>query len=456
MKSLYVRIILTFVGAVIISLILSFYIISLIYQRQLNDLVTDNLIANGKKIIQTYQTTPSAQLQPFMQNVSGISNTSIQIYDHNGDAILNQNNLFIQVKPNSIQSVVAGNVFREVDVGKEHQVFTGLPFQSNGESYALFLTLDSGKLEHVFSYVVQTLLLSVLILGSLLILIAARFIVKPIKRLTQATKRMAKGIFDIQLPSNRRDEIGQLTASFNEMAIELANLDRMRQEFVTNVSHEFQTPLTSITGFTKALKHKAMSEESRLHYLTIIEEESKRLSRLSQNLLQLSHLQHKDSPLKPSMYRLDEQLRNVMITLEPQWAGKQIALDIEFEQIQIEAEEDQLNQVWVNLLSNSIKFTPAAGKIQVSAVIQGKLVFVTFSDNGPGIPEDLRSSIFMPFYKVDKSRNSSIQGNGLGLSIVKPIVDSHHGEILVSTSVWGGSSFTVQLPLRHVVERNPI
>jgi methyl-accepting chemotaxis protein len=241
-KSLYVRVVLFFVGAVIASLILSFFIASLLYRSQVTDLMTESLIANGKKIIQTYQSTPSAQLKPFMQSVSGISNNRIQIYDRNGSPILSENDFPIQVNPNTVQRVVSGNVLHEVDKDKEHHALIGLPFQDHGQSYALFLTLDSKSLERLFSNFLQTVLLSVLIIGSLLILIAARFIVKPLLRLTHATKRMAKGKFDIRLHTKRKDEIGQLTSSFNEMAIELANLDRMRQEFVTNVSHEFQTP----------------------------------------------------------------------------------------------------------------------------------------------------------------------------------------------------------------------
>src|SRR5690606_1676460 len=162
----------------------------------------------------------------------------------------------------------------------------------------------------------------ILFFGSFLILIAARYIVNPIRCLTKATESMAKGQFDIELPTKRKDEIGILSVSFNQMAKELGKLDRMRQDFVSNVSHEIGSPLTSISGFTKALKQKQMDEESRLRYLTIIEEESERLARLSQNLLRLSHLQHDNQSLKLNTYRFDEQIRKVIIALEPLWAAK--------------------------------------------------------------------------------------------------------------------------------------
>lgn len=261
----------------------------------------------------------------------------------------------------------------------------------------------------------------ILFFGSFLILVAARYFVNPILRLTDATKNMAKGKFDFELHTKRKDEIGLLTVSFNEMAKELAKLDRMRQDFVSNVSHEIQSPLTSISGFTKALKQKKMSEESRLHYLTIIEEECERLSRLSENLLRLSYLQQETHPLKVRSYRLDEQLRKVVIALEPQWAAKEIEIDLQLEAMRIQADEDQLYQVWINLLSNSIKFTPKHGKIYIEAAMKEDQNVVSITDNGPGIPEEEQEDIFTPFYKVDKSRNNTVKGNGLGLSIVKKL-----------------------------------
>ncbi|RKP53224.1 sensor histidine kinase [Cohnella endophytica] len=431
------------------SLILSFVVASLLYKSQIKNLMNENLIANGKKIIQAYQSTPSVQLKPFMQGVSGISNVRFQIFDPNGDPILSEQQPSMQVDAGQIKEVVSGSILRNANEGKDHHSLVGIPFQDHGKSYALFLTLDSQRLERLFQNVLETVLLSVLIIGSLLFVVAARYVVKPLQRLTHATKRMAKGKFNTRLHTKRKDEIGQLTTSFNEMAVELANLDRIRQEFVTNVSHEFQTPLTSISGFTKALKHKTLSEERRLHYLTIIEEESERLSRLSQNLLQLSHLQLKDSPLKTTSYRLDEQLRKVMITLEPLWSAKRISLEVEFEQILVQADEDQLNQVWINLLGNSLKFTPNDGIIQLTAAVVGDLLVVAIADNGPGIPAEERLDVFLPFHKADKSRDGSVKGNGLGLSIAKQIIDIHHGEIEISESSMGGCEYRVRIPMRY-------
>jgi signal transduction histidine kinase len=188
---------------------------------------------------------------------------------------------------NNVEHVLAGDIADGISTGENHLPIIGVPFQVDGEPYALFLTVDKNSVEDEIMNSIHLMYIIILFFGSLLILVAARYIVNPILRLTEATKRMAKGNFDFELPTKRKDEIGVLSLSFNEMAKELSKLDRMRKEFVANVSHEIQSPLTSISGFSKALKQKKMSEESRIHYLNIIEEESERLSRLSQNLLRL-------------------------------------------------------------------------------------------------------------------------------------------------------------------------
>ncbi|MEX1029682.1 MAG: HAMP domain-containing sensor histidine kinase [Paenibacillaceae bacterium] len=287
--------------------------------------------------------------------------------------------------------------------------------------------------------------------GSLIILGAARYLVKPMHDFTVATKRIAQGDFSVRLITKRKDEIGILTNSINHMARELGMLDKMRQDFVANVSHEIQSPLTSISGFSKALKNKTMDESSRQHYLSIIEQESERLSRLSESLLQLSSLQYEHHPFIPKPFRLDEQIRSVIIACEPLWTSKQLVLDVDLEETVIEADEDQLSQVWLNLLSNSIKFSPEHVGIRIELQVRRGFAVLKVSDNGIGIAEEELDAIFEPFYKVDKSRDRGIHGSGLGLSIVKRIIDIHSGTIEVSSKIGNGTDMTVKLPLKQNV-----
>ncbi len=429
-----------------LSLFAAYLVSSLLYQERIQTVGEETLIANGKKIMQAYRSTPSADLVTFMQNFSGLSGTLLQLYNQEGKPLLTNQTEPIHLDPVYLKQVLAGGIARHIQRDGAYLPIVGLPFRVDGKPYALFLTVEQNSVGEEIMNSIHLMYIIILFFGSLLILVAARYIVNPIRRLTDATKRMAKGNFDFELQTKRKDEIGQLTVSFNEMAKELSKLDRMRQDFVSNVSHEIQSPLTSISGFSKALKQKKMSEESRLRYLTIIEEESERLSRLSQNLLRLSSLQQAQHPLKVSTYRLDEQLRRVVIALEPQWTAKEIEIDVQLEPCTIQADEDQLNQVWINLLNNSIKFTPAHGKILVEAVMKDNRSIVSITDTGIGIPEDERADIFKPFHKVDKARDHSVKGNGLGLSIVKKIIDIHGGDIQVSSRLGTGSTFTVTLP----------
>ncbi len=203
------------------------------------------------------------------------------------------------------------------------------------------------------------------------------------------------------------------------MAVELGELERMRQEFISNVSHEIQSPLTSINGFAKALKNIDLSEDKRHHYLEIIEMESHRLSKISDNLLKLTSLESQHHPFEPKLYRLDKQLRNVVLSLEPNWLEKNIDMDIQLKHLSFIADEDLMNQVWMNLLSNSIKFTPHAGNIRLTMTSQLDTVTVVITDNGIGLTEEQQKHIFERFYKADQSRVATNGGSGLGLSIVK-------------------------------------
>jgi signal transduction histidine kinase len=446
-KSLYSRIVVIYVSTVIFSLLVAYLGTNILYHNHAQDEMRNTLIHNGKKALEIYQATKSEDLRAFMKAYSGTSGTRLQLYNQAGDELLLDEDL--KVRKAYVDTVLNGNTTDNFKGFITHVPFVGIPFEENGEKYAIFLSIENNKFEEQLMSAIVLMYIVVLFVGSLFIIIAARYVVNPLVKLTEATKKMSKGNFNVVLPMKRKDEIGTLSSSFNAMAKELGNLDQMRREFVSNVSHEIQSPLTSITGFSKALKQKKLSEESRIRYLGIIEQESARLSRLARNLLHLSHLQHEQLQLNLSIFRLDEQLRNLTIGLEPQWSEKQIAINIELPPITIEADEDQIKQVWTNLMTNSIKFTPAYGKISIKAEVNDNLISITITDTGPGIPEEERREIFKPFYKVDKSRDSSVKGNGLGLSIVKQIVDLHQGDISVNEGPNGGAEFHVTLPIKQ-------
>lgn len=270
----------------------------------------------------------------------------------------------------------------------------------------------------------------------------------PYEALRNALSQIARGNFDVALDPSLDRRLAELTNAVSDMARSLGTLETMRQDFVSNVSHEIQSPLTSIGGFAALLQNRDLPAEERVRYAKIIETESKRLSSLSDNLLKLSTLDGGKLPLARQDFRLDKQLERVTLTLEPQWSAKNLTVEADLEKCTVNGDEDLLSQVWTNLLYNAVKFTPEGGRIDVSLTVSGgDTAAVTVADTGIGIAPDDQIHIFERFYKVDKARDRSLGGNGLGLSLVKRIVELHGGRVSVESEAGKGSAFQVFLPL---------
>ncbi|WP_419875808.1 HAMP domain-containing sensor histidine kinase [Candidatus Pristimantibacillus sp. PTI5] len=263
-----------------------------------------------------------------------------------------------------------------------------------------------------------------------------------------ALKRMAKGDFNVMLDRDKKyhGQIGAFIESINDMAHELKQVELLRQEFISNVSHEIQSPLTSIRGFASTLQREDLSPEEQRHYLSIIEMETTRLSKISDNLLKLTTLEAEQQQLDSKRYRLDTQLEHIVLACEPQWLEKELELELELEETDIVANEEMLSQVWVNLIHNAIKFTPVQGSIKIVLHRMPNEIKVSIADSGIGISKEDQLRIFERFYKGDKQRTRTADGSGLGLSIVKKIVELHRGCVTVSSRLHEGSSFDVSLP----------
>jgi two-component system, OmpR family, phosphate regulon sensor histidine kinase PhoR len=266
----------------------------------------------------------------------------------------------------------------------------------------------------------------------------------------EALEKIAKGDFSIRLDNEFQDHqiASELANTVNKMALELDQMEKMRQEFISNVSHEIQSPLTSIRGFAQALEKDHLSVEERHHYLSIIENESTRLARITENLLKLASLESQQLKFEPKPYRLDKQIRSLILACEPQWADKAIDMEVALEEVAITADEDLLSQVWINLIHNSIKFTPNGGSVRVDLCPQAGKVAFKISDTGIGIAEEDRARVFERFFKADPARERAKGGSGLGLAIAKKIVDMHHGTIGVESVRGVGTTFTVCLPMK--------
>lgn len=263
----------------------------------------------------------------------------------------------------------------------------------------------------------------------------------------QAMNRIAQGDFHVFIEDSERDPYHELAMRVNQMAKELSSMETLRQDFVSNISHEIQSPLTSISGYATLLERGDLTVVQRNHYLHIIKTESDRLSKLSKNILKLSSLDAGAIPLAKQQFRLDNQLQKVTVLLEPQWFKKNITVEAELDNLSISGDEELLSQAWINLINNAIKFTPEGGNIQITLTADEKNIHCTIADTGIGISAKDQIHIFERFYKVDKSRDRSLGGNGLGLSLVKKIVALHNGTIAVASEVEKGTTFTVSFPL---------
>jgi signal transduction histidine kinase len=321
----------------------------------------------------------------------------------------------------------------------------GFPLGTSDEPLALVIHPDRSDAGFILT-VMGTFILSALTIGSFKFILFTRILIKPLKSLTAATRKVAKGDYNISLQTKSNDELGVLTKRFQQMTREISQVDKMRQEFVSNVSHEIRTPLASISGYISILQRGGLDEAEQLRCLNIIMQESMRLSRLSENMLRLTSIDSNRHPFHATLIRLDRQLRRVVVTAEPQWAAKRLNIHLELPKTEVHADEDLLNQVWLNIFGNSIKFAPEGGDIFIELRAKNGEIAVVFRDTGIGIAEDDLRRVFERFYMADKSRNRKAGGSGLGLAIVKRVVELHGGSVEIDSAVGKGTSVTVILP----------
>ena len=294
--------------------------------------------------------------------------------------------------------------------------------------------------------ILLTILIS-LIIGAGISMIFSRIITKPVNKYVNAMQALSRGDFSVRLEGGRllgkHPTMKELTDSVNTMAQELGHTEILRSDFINNFSHEFKTPIVSIAGFAKLLKRGDLTEEQKAEYTDIIEEESLRLSAMATNVLNLTKVENQTILTDVKNYNLSEQIRSCILLLEEKWTKKEIDLKLDFREHFITANEEMLKQVWLNLLDNAIKFADVGGEVSVSVKDAGGEKVISVANTGSFIPPEERKRIFNKFYQTDKSHASA--GNGIGLAIVKEIVNLHNGEIEVGSDS-DRTVFTVALP----------
>ena len=283
------------------------------------------------------------------------------------------------------------------------------------------------------------LLVGILVTGQL-----SKYFFNPIKKLRGAMEKVAEGDFSVRLEEKSTSrEIMEIYTGFNLMAHELSTTEILQTDFVSNVSHEFKTPINAIEGYSTLLQGSESLDEGQKAYVDKILLNTRRLSTLVGSILLLSKLENQQIPTNRTEYRLDEQIRQSLVALETAWVQKDIELDVELERVSYLGNEQTMRHVWDNLISNAVKFSPQGGLVTLRLEKKLRKLIFTIEDRGPGLSEEAQKHIFDKFYQADSSHKQ--EGNGLGLSLVKRILTMEKGKIAAENIPEGGCRFVVTL-----------
>jgi signal transduction histidine kinase len=297
-----------------------------------------------------------------------------------------------------------------------------------------------------------------MLFGGITLWHGAQYVTNPIIRLREGVQKVADGDFSVQLGVKEScnkteegfysDEMDELISNFNKMVRELNGMDYMRKDFMCNVSHEIKTPVAAITGFSEMLLDGGLEEQEQKEYLTYLNQESLRLSRLCESMLRMSRLDNQIIVDKRQEVMVDEQLRHCIIMLGEKWSDKEINFDLQLEKCSIVSDYDLLFQIWTNLIDNAIKYSKQESTIWITANIHMDFLKVTIRDEGIGIPAQKQDKIFDKFYQCEESHKK--QGSGLGLSIVKRIIEILNGSISYVSEEGKGTTVTVVLSVNPI------
>lgn len=308
---------------------------------------------------------------------------------------------------------------------------------------AVALSVSAGRRPYIIGWLMMILLFILSFIVNYLVL---TYLFTYVNKLTKSIKQVANGDFTIRLKSNKLNPLNSTFSDFNQMVAELDSTKVMKEDFISQFSHEFKTPITSINGFANLLLTKNLDQEKQVEYLHIIAEESKRLTQLSKQIMNLTNLENKKIITNQRIVKIDEELRKSIISLLPEIEAKKLNYNLNLAKIIYYTNSELLKEVWINLLNNSIKFTPENGTIYVACKESRKQIRVVIGNNGPEISETDRKKIFDKFYQGDTDAKS--QGLGLGLAIVSKIIKLMNGKINIMSDYQNnkGTFFEIVLP----------
>lgn len=454
MKTLYSKFTLTTLLLMIGSLFIGFFITNTYYHQVIKAPNDEKNIEIAKQMVTYIEQQQNLVLQDYLSMLGEVG-YQLYVVNDKGEGQFYGGAYRDKVLPQSaVAQVLNGETYHGMrDFPKETFVTgffanelvntVGVPFSYKDETYALFMRPNIKLLFSEVHRILGALMAAMFILSLIGVMLLARTIINPIKKLTIATHNVADEQFATALNIEREDEIGQLANSFQQMSQQLQENDLLRKEFISNVSHDFQSPLLNIEGYTKLIA-TATTEAERLEYAAIIEVETKRLSNLTKQLLLLNTLDSSKRLLKSKPFSLSTQLRETIRKYRWQLEEKELELTYEIEEFTYNGDENLLQNVWDNLLTNAIKYNVQGGHITVKAQPSQGAIMICIQDSGIGMTTDDQLRIFERFYRADRARTA--HGTGLGMPIVKQIIERHQGTIHIDSQENNGTTIIVTLP----------
>ena len=463
-KSIFTKQLLLYVGTLLATFILVGIILSLVYTQHYMDERKEELINQGMKISKEYKkayfTGDLSRLSYELQVLEGYMAASIFFIDKNGVVVLTSPGIDDEwigqaiTNQGVIDSVLEGNVVTlegKINGMFDEAVLTvGYPLQTEPIA-GIFMCTSMPEIERSLQGMYKMgfcILTAVMGIGMILVYASSKKITSPLLQMNEAAKVIAGGNFEQRVEISSEDEVGQLAESFNHMAESLDKYEKVRRDFIANVSHDLRSPLTSIQGFLGAILDGTIPEQKQEHYLNIVLEETKRLTKLTNDIVELSRAQTSTITLEKKRFDINDLIRESIERLEPRLKQKDIQINAMFAEKEtfVCADRDKIARVIYNLVDNAIKFSGEGIEIE-TALKENKKLLVSVKDYGKGISEEDVKYVFDRFYKVDSSRGKDKTGSGLGLSIVREFLLAHGENIAVKSEEGKGTTFLFCLKL---------
>ncbi|TQR17329.1 sensor histidine kinase [Psychrobacillus vulpis] len=435
---------------------IGFIIVNTFYHQNLKEKNDAKNVLVAESIVQFIESSNETSLEPLLKTI-GDTGYQIFIISENGEEKHFGGDFRVNsISPSIVEDVLNGETYHGMREFPKETFITGyfsneltntvgVPFTYENKKYALFQRPNIKFLFNEIHLLLGGLAVAMIVISVIAMLIVAKRMIDPLTKLTIATNKIATEDFLVPIPVYQRDEIGQLADSFRNMAKQLEASDRYKKEFISRVSHDFQTPLLNIQGYATLLENEELNKIEQLKYTTVIQKEAKRLSIVMKQLLLLTSFDQANTRTKKELFLVNDQVMQVVQKFRWLLDEKNISIKLQLKKVEILGDREMLEYVWENLISNAIKYNNSPGEIHVELTETSEYVLITIQDTGIGNKNSDYAQWTERFYREDAARSTQIEGSGLGLAIVKEVIQSHHGVLTFESVEPHGTKVNVQL-----------